>query len=140
MVWDIWDPYEEARKLRRELEAFFKPGIKGLIREPLVDVTETDKEIIVKAELPGVDKKDIDLQVKEDMISIKAEKEKEAELKEKGYYKHERHYAGFARAFSLPARVVPEKTTAKLEKGVLEIRMQKAVPTKKEAMKKIEIK
>lgn len=143
MVWDIWDPYEEMRRYRKEMQRFFeslrRPFISGF-KEPLVDIEVTSKNVIARIELPGIDKKDIDLNITEDSVSLKAETKKEAEIKKKGYYKRERSYAGFRRFFSLPVKVKPEKATAKLEKGVLEITMPKAKPEKVKKGKKIAVK
>ena len=137
-MWDIYDPFDEMRSMTKRMNDLFKPDFKGIMKQPLVDIKETDKEVIVTADMPGIEKKDIDLDITEDMISIKAEKKHEAEIKKEGFYRQERSYAGFARQFALPAKVIAEKAEAKLKDGVLEITIPKMQI--KEKKKKIEIK
>jgi len=150
MAWDVWDPFEDMKRLNKEMERtfrdFFRKPVrfeKGkLVREPLADVSETKNEVIAKIELPGVEKKDVDLKITKNMLAVKAEKKEEKEEKQKGFYRHERSYQGFQKAFSLPARVIPEKAVAKLDKGVLEVRIPKSKQLKQEKLKvkKIEVK
>ena len=139
MVWDILDPYEMRKEMQRFFEGFRMPAVKGF-KEPLADIEVTGKEVIAHIELPGVEKKDIDLNITENAVEIKAEKKREAEIKKKGYYRQERSYAGFHRAFSLPVNIKPEQSTAKLEKGVLEIVMPKARPEKARKGRKVAVK
>lgn len=139
-MWEIYDPFDEMRRMTKEIGSLFRPEMNGLIKQPLVDIQETDKEVIIKADMPGVDKKDIDLNITEDTISIKAEKKHETEVKKKGFYRHERSYAGFARSFTLPAKVIADKTEAKMNNGVLEVKIPKLHPSKAKKTKKIEIK
>jgi len=144
--------FEEMRRLQNELNRSFgdfwesdeyralpdKSG-KGqslTLRSPLTDLEETDKEVIAKFELPGVDKKDIQLNITENKIEVKVEKRKESKEKKKGYYRMERRYSGFYRAIPLPEGVHPEKAKAKYEDGILEVTMPKA-ETKK--ISKVEI-
>jgi HSP20 family protein len=150
MAWEIWDPFEEMKKFRKEIEKTFedfyrKPVFKGekrpLMKEPLADIIETGAEVIAKLELPGVEKRDIDLKITDNMLGVKAEKKHEAEIKKKGYFRQERSYAGFQRAFTLPARVIPEKAQAEFKNGILTIKIpkQRKEIEKREA-KKIPIK
>ena len=92
---------------------------------PQVDVTETDKEIKVCAEIPGVDPKDIDVSVENDTLTIKGEKKYEREEKEKGQYRMERSYGSFERAIELPAEVDESKAKAEFKKGVLRLILPK---------------
>ena len=92
---------------------------------PQVDVTETDKEIKVSAEIPGVEPKDIDLSVEDGMLTIKGEKKYEREEKEKGQYRMERSYGSFERAIELPAEVDESKAKAEFKKGVLRLTLPK---------------
>ena len=130
---------QEMERMERLLREFRKPimPVTAGFREPLADIQVTDKEVIINVELPGIDKEDVQLNITEDSIDIKAEKKKEIIEKKKGYFRQERGYAGFRRYFSLPVKVIPEKAEAKLEKGVLRIRIPRAKPEKK---KKKEIK
>ena len=88
---------------------------------PQVDVTETDKEIKVCAEIPGVDAKDIDVSVEDGMLTIKGEKKYEREQNEKGQYRMERSYGAFERSIALPAEVDESKAKAEFKKGVLRL-------------------
>ena len=134
MNWDILDPYEDMKKFRHEMERAFQEAFrprqsKEFLRQPLADVKETDKEVIAKLELPGIEKKDIDLNITEDMFEVKAERKEEAEEKKKGFYRQERKYSGYHRAFSLPCKVKPDKVDANFKNGVLEVIMPKAEVT-----------
>ncbi|PYL08281.1 MAG: hypothetical protein DME33_07725 [Verrucomicrobia bacterium] len=92
---------------------------------PQVDVTETEKEIKVSAEIPGVEPKDLDVSVEDGMLTIKGEKKYEREEKEKGQYRMERSYGSFERAIELPAEVDESKAKAEFKKGVLRLTLPK---------------
>jgi HSP20 family protein len=83
-------------------------------------------EIVVKAEVPGLDKADIQVSVNGDLLTIKGEKKKEKETKEEDYYFCERAYGAFSRSLRLPLEVKADKITANLNSGVLEIHLPKA--------------
>jgi len=85
---------------------------------PQVDVTETDKEIKVCAEIPGVDAKDVDVTVEDDMLTIKGEKKYEREENEKGQYRMERSYGSFKRSIPLPVEVDDAKAKAEFKSEV----------------------
>jgi HSP20 family protein len=106
---------------------------------PQVDMTEDANEIRVCAELPGIDEKDIDLNVSRDSLTIKGEKKEGKELKEKESYYMERSYGSFKRVIPLPTEINPDKAEAVFSKGVLTITMPKALKEKKE-QKKVEVK
>lgn len=104
---------------------------------PSVDISEGKKEITVKAEIPGVEAKDIDISLSGKLLTIKGEKKHEKEEKEENYYRMERSYGSFNRTIELPAEVDPEKVDASYKKGVLKIELKK---TRESETKKIEIK
>jgi HSP20 family protein len=110
---DFWG--ESWLEPRREAAGFW----------PQVDVTETDKEVKVSAEIPGVEPKDIDVSVEDGMLTIKGEKKYEREEKEKGQYRTERSYGSFKRAIELPAEVDESKAKAEFKKGVLRLTLPK---------------
>lgn len=141
------DMFEEMRRLQRELNRSFgdfwesdsfktlpdyteKKGVLSM-RSPLTDLEETEKEVIAKFEMPGVEKKDIQLNLTEDKIEVKVEKKQETKVEKKGSYKEERSYRGFYRAMSLPSNVIPEKAKAKYKDGVLEVSIPKTEAKKK---------
>ena len=94
---------------------------------PIADMYETDKEVIIQVEVPGVDKKDIQLEVNENKLVLKAEKKEEQENKDdkKGYYRVERKYNSYYRTFPLPEDVETDKIKASYNNGVLEIHIPK---------------
>ncbi len=129
-----WDPWRDLLSLPDELGRFFgrtsgewERFARG-VWSPAVDMYESDKEIVVKAELPGLTAKDIDITVDEDMLTIKGERKFFKEAKEENYYRLERRYGTFERAVTLPASIQKNKAKATFKEGVLEIRM----PTAKE--------
>jgi HSP20 family protein len=103
---------------------------------PTVDVSETAKEIIVNAEIPGVEAKDIDVSLDGNVLTIKGERKREHEEKEENFHRIERSYGSFYRSLQLPSDVDGDRIKATYKKGVLCVTMSK---TKREAGKKIEI-
>ncbi len=92
---------------------------------PNVDIREDDKGIHIEAELPGMDEKDIDVQLKDRVLTIKGEKKEEKESKNKNGYRMERNYGSFQRSFTLPADADVNKVRAKYKKGVLKLDIPK---------------
>ena len=92
---------------------------------PDVDVSETDDAVLVHAEIPGIDPKDLDISVVGDTLTVRGEKRDEAEHSGRNYHRVERRYGCFTRSLTLPAKVNAEKVTAKAHAGVLEIRLPK---------------
>lgn len=98
---------------------------------PRVDVHETDKEIYMDVELPGMDKKDIKVDIKNGVLTISGERKEERERKDKDITRRERHYGRFERSFTLPETVNPDKISADYENGLLKLTLPKteeAVP------------
>lgn len=104
---------------------------------PSMDISETDKAIEITAELPGLEKKDVELNVTDNLLTIRGEKKNEREEKNKDYHLVERSYGSFSRSVELPAGVKVEDITAEIANGVLKVTVQKPAP--KQA-KQIEIK
>ncbi len=99
---------------------------------PTVDIFEDGNDIVVKAEMPGMKKEDIDVKLTEATITISGEKKKEEKVENRNYYRMERSYGSFSRSFSLPSEVQTEKAKAEFKGGILEIR----VPKTEEARRK----
>jgi HSP20 family protein len=97
---------------------------------PAFDVAETAEEVVVKAELPGVDVKDIDITLTDGLLTIKGEKQKEKEDKQEHYHRVERLYGSFSRSFGLPAGVKADAIDAKYKDGVLTVSLPKAEEVK----------
>ncbi|MGM5482927.1 MAG: Hsp20/alpha crystallin family protein [Nanobdellota archaeon] len=108
--------------------------------EPVADMFETDNEIVSTIEMPGIDKKDIQVNATDDGIEVKVEKkdEKKDEDKKRGYYSLERKQTGYYRYFPLPAYAEKDKIDATYKNGVLEVRIPKS-QEQKEKKKQIEV-
>lgn len=111
------------------------------IRQPLIDLTDNGKEYVVKAEIPGIKKEDLSIEVTENGIEISGETkvEQSEEDKSAGYIRKERRYARFYRSLPLPDKVVADKTDAELKDGVLTVKLPKAAPPEKKT-KKVQVK
>ena len=133
---DLWDPFARYKKRKGPDDLFpslfdFSPDrfmrpFKGM-RQPLVDISDKGKEIEVVAELPGLDKDNINVEVDGSSITIKGE-QKSASMQEdrkKGYFRQERSFSSFYRKLPLPAEVIPEKVDAEFRNGLLKVRLKK---------------
>jgi HSP20 family protein len=118
-------PFVSPFSLLEEAEEMARSAFEnGLV--PKLDMYEEDKELVVKAELPGIRKKDLEIKLDGDVLTIKAEKKAEKEVKETTHYTRERSFGQYVRYMTLPSRVDGDRITATLKKGLLEIRMPKA--------------
>ncbi len=122
--------------MNRMLDNFWDESSIGMGWTPDIDIIETDNEIIVKAEIPGVDPKDIDISITDDTLTIKGEKKEEKVDKGKSYQRVERSYGSFTRTIDLPSHVKTDKVKAKGHQGILEITLPK---TEKTRTKKIPV-
>ena len=121
------------------LSPFWREGAAMEAFAPRVDVTEDEKEVLVTAELPGIDEKEIDLTLSRDSLTIRGEKKEEHEEKGQNHYRMERSYGSFQRVIALPAEVDEEKVQAEFKKGVLTVHLPKSEKAQ-EHRKKIEVK
>ena len=141
-----WFSMKELEEMRRNMERLFegfyepslgsrrwwpKPSEAGVV-VPKIDMYDRKDEVVVKAELPSVEKNDIDLTITKDSITIKGEIKREEEVKEENYYAAERSYGSFKRMIALPVEVASEKAKAAFKNGILEI----VLPKKEEAKPK----
>ena len=133
-------PWRESAKsleaFRREMDRLFDKFFEMMPFSeqefiPSVDISETDTEIIVQAEIPGIDPKDLDISLNGRLLTIKGEKKSEHEEKKENYHKIERKYGSFSRTLELPADVDPDKVEAKYKDGVLKIALSKTESGKK---------
>jgi len=136
--WDIDRWFEEDIPDIWERSRFRFPRT-PMIRTPRMDISETEKEIIAEVELPGVDPKNIEVEVKDNVLKVEAKAEKKKEEKRKGYYRKELSKGFYRRAVPLPVEVVGEKAKADYEEGILKVVIPKA-KAKKEKKKPIKIK
>jgi len=124
---------DEMQRMQKRLgelmeEAETGPGREENI-EPLADVQETDGEIVVTIDLPGMDKQDVDIALSSDELTVVAQRKEETEIAEGSYHQRERSYKRFERTLSLPTGVKADEARAKLDSGVLKISIPKAVVT-----------
>lgn len=136
----LWSPFAEIERIRREFDRLLEelvPREEGeRVFAPVVDVYETDQELVVKAELPGVKKENVEVSIRDNALHIRGEKKEEKEEKTETYHRVERVYGRFERVVPLPTDVKVESAKAEFKDGVLEIRIPKAEGAKE---KKIEI-
>jgi HSP20 family protein len=130
-----WNPWREmetfSNRANRLFDGSFLPtewlkeesGLRNWA--PTVDVYENEKEIVIKAEIPGVDKKDIHVDLKDGILSITGERSYENEVKEENYHRKERAFGKFYRSFALPEGLNPDKIDADYKDGVLKVEIPK---------------
>jgi HSP20 family protein len=114
--------------LFREFFAAPEPGAGPV--EPAAEIAESDGDVIVKLEVPGVEKDQLHVSVTEDEVSVRGETRKETEEKKKNYYRQEIRYGAFQRTMALPAEVDPAKASAELKDGMLKLTLPKAAQAK----------
>jgi HSP20 family protein len=107
----------------------------GEITAPVVDVYEEKDEVVVKAELPGLDKKDIEVNISDSELTLKGQKKKEEEIEKENYYRRERSYGAFLRSVELPTDVQADKVKASFKNGILEVRVPKTEEAKTKTIK-----
>jgi len=135
---DVWGLQSDINRL---FDAFMSPFERTEIKNPVspkLDIAELKDKFEIKAELPGMDEKDINLSIEDGVLTISGEKKAETEQKDKGYYLKECSYGSFSRAVRLPDNIVDEKIQANFKKGVLVIDMPKKEPLSSKS-RKIEI-
>jgi HSP20 family protein len=130
-----FNPIREMNNFRHRMNHMFDNAFTPTLKEdealsmwnwkPAVDIYDNDRNIVIKAELPGMEKKDIILQVNGRVLTLKGEHSSENEVKEDKYHRRERSYGKFERVFTLPAEVDPDKITADYKDGVLKIDIPK---------------
>jgi HSP20 family protein len=113
-----WDPF-------RDFNTFTETPMLRSVWHPLADIFETDNEVVVKMELPGMVAKDIEVRLENNVLTLKGSRRFEKEAKEENYHRIEREYGTFSRAFVLPMSVKEEKVTAEYKDGVLKILLPK---------------
>ena len=136
-----WDPFRDLNLLQDRMNRLFDDAGRGWRADepaatttwsPAVDIFETEGEIVVKAELPGMERKDITLHLENNVLSLRGERKFEKETKDENYHRIERSYGAFSRSFAIPATVDEEKIRADYKDGVLNI----VLPKKEQARPK----
>jgi HSP20 family protein len=137
-----WDPFNDMIQFRDEVGRWFdalekrSEGKRTTVWAPDVDIKETDKDVQLRADLPGMKKEDIDISVDEDQLVIKGERKFEKEEKDKDFVRVERSYGSFYRSFNIGVPVKSDQIKASYKDGVLEVVLPKAEAKKP---KKIEV-
>jgi HSP20 family protein len=137
-----WKPFRELSAIRDETHKiwnrFFREGALEPSQgawAPALDVSETKDNIVVKAEIPGMDAKNIEISLSGDILTIKGEKKQEKEEKDEDYHLVDRSYGSFYRSIHLPQEVQGNKITAKCKDGILKIDMPKSEKAKAKEIK-----
>ena len=130
-----WDPFRNMTTLQDRINRVFDEAanrskdyddeMSKCDWRPIVDIFDTEKAIVINAELPGVTREDITLGVKENILSLKGERKSGEEVKKENYYRMERCFGSFERAFTLPSAVDQEKIKANFKDGILRIEIPK---------------
>ena len=139
-----WEPFRDLVTAQRDFDRLFRgafsaqPGETELSTRswaPPVDIYETEDAIVLKAELPGVDPKDVEVRVEDNTLYLKGERKFEKEVKEQNYHRVERSYGSFARSFSLPNSISTDKVRAEFKDGLLTLTMPKREESKPKTIK-----
>jgi HSP20 family protein len=139
-----WSSYRDIADMEHQIDRMFGdslfPSLWSRVPEakawfPDIDVFEKDGKFVVKAELPGMEEKDIDVSIEGDILAIKGEKETEKEVKKEDYYRSERTYGSFFRSIPLPSSVDKEKVEAEYSNGVLEVTLPKIAEARPKKVK-----
>jgi HSP20 family protein len=135
-----WEPFRDLMSLQERMNRLFDESV-GRLRgaddsldsgawSPAVDIYETEHDIVLKAELPEVNQKDIDIRLENNTLTLKGERQFHKETKEENYHRVERAYGAFSRSFTLPATVDQEKIKAEYKDGILKITLPKKEESK----------
>lgn len=129
-----WTPFTDMVTLREKMNRLFEDMFTGRSEDkdltastwaPSVDIYETESELVMTAEIPGIDEKDVEIKIEDNTLTLKGERKFEKETKEENYHRIERSYGSFYRAFTLPNSIDPDKIQAEHENGILKITMPK---------------
>src|SRR5512136_1428085 len=125
-----WDPFRDLTALQTEVNRLFSRASGDVTDRqswtPAIDVVETDDAIVLKAELAGMDPKDINIEVQDNVLTLSGERRFQEEVREDKYYRIERRYGSFSRSLALPPTADESKVEATYENGVLQITVPKA--------------
>ncbi|MBI4167205.1 MAG: Hsp20/alpha crystallin family protein [Acidobacteria bacterium] len=139
-----WEPFSNVLTAQREFDRLFKEAFSPFSGEselstrtwaPPVDIYETENDIVLKAELPGVDPKDVEVKVEDNTLYLKGERKFEKEVANENYHRVERSYGSFARSFSLPNSISTEKVKAEFKDGLLTLTLPKREEAKPRTVK-----
>jgi HSP20 family protein len=146
----MYDPFEYMRRMQQEMDNAFDrffsrsyrqpllasgseaeaPDKPAMVREPLLDIVDEKDHYKVVVEVPGIDRKDLNINVTEENLTIQAQMKEEKKQEDKGYFYQERRYGSFQRSIALPGEVIPEQASAECKNGILEVKLKKKHETK----------
>lgn len=137
-----WEPFRGISSLQEQFNRLFENRFSTGAEEqtltawtPAVDVYETENELVIKADLPQVSEKELDVRVENNMLTIRGERKFEQKVKEENYLRMERAYGSFSRSFSLPNTVNTEAVQAEYKEGVLTVTLPKRAESKPKQVK-----
>lgn len=140
-----WDPFDDLASLRESMDKLFdefftrRPEAGGrrmpVVWQPAIEAYETDGDVVVRAELPGIEPGQVEITVTEDTLTIKGEAKSEVEEKARNYYRRELRVGAFVRSIALPAGVQGDQAKASYKNGILEIRLPKSERSKPKTVK-----
>ena len=137
-----WEPFRNVNSLQEQFSRLFDTSFPGRSSEsdlttwaPAVDIQETENELVLKADLPGIEEKDIDVRIENNTLTIRGERKFEKQVNEDNYLRVERSYGSFSRSFSLPNTINTEAISAEYKNGVLTVQMPKRPESKPKQVK-----
>src|SRR5579872_7241208 len=137
-----WDPFRELTSLQDRMNRLFQEQYSGREEDlttsafaPPVDIYEDEHNLTLKLEVPGIDEKDIDVRLENNVLTVRGERKLEKEEKEENFHRVERRYGSFTRSFTLPSTVNTDDIRADYEHGVLKVRLAKRTEAKPKEIK-----
>ena len=139
-----WDPFRDLVTLREKMNRLFEEAYstrgeeRNLVSSswtPSVDIYETEQQLVLTVEVPGIEDKNIEIKIEDNTLTLKGERKFEKETEEENYHRIERAYGSFYRSFSLPPHINQDKIEAEHEHGVLKITMPKKHEAKPRTIK-----
>lgn len=133
MMLTRYNPWQELNALQRQMDSLFEQKVTA--KAPVAELRETDAALILKLELPGVEAKDVDIQVSEKAVSVTAERKTETKTEDNGNVRSEFYYGKFQRVIPLPARIQNTDVKAEYKDGILNLTLPKAEAEKNKVVK-----
>jgi len=127
-----WDPVRELDSLQSDMNRLFDGFFQGRAGNgggrrwiPAMDLVETDEHLVLRGDLPGLSEEDVEIEIKDNVLTVSGERKAEHEERSEGFYRVERAFGRFSRSLTLPRGVESDKVSAKFDRGVLEVRIPK---------------
>jgi HSP20 family protein len=132
-----WDPVRELDSLQGDMNRLFDRFFEGRAPNggsrrwiPAMDLVETEDHLVLRGDLPGMSEDDVNIEIKDGVLTVSGERKAESEEKREGYHRIERAFGSFSRSLNLPQGIDPEKVDAHFDNGVLEVRIPKPAEAK----------